>query len=103
MAFFFVGRQKVFCESSLKASKWFHSLPLDAISEYSSLALNGGGVCDERKKALERRKNSVPVGKATKDKNKEEKWHWMKHEENNEHERESNLQSQLLISWDIIM
>lgn len=25
--FFFVGWQKLFCESSLKASKWFHSLP----------------------------------------------------------------------------
>lgn len=55
------------------------------------------------KKGIREKKNSVPVGKATKDKNKEEKWHWMKHEENNVHERESNLQSQLLISWDIIM
>lgn len=87
LAIFFVGWQKLFfCESSLKASKWFHSFPLDAISEYSSLALNGGGgVCDERKKALERRKNFCSrwyIFSNKREKNKEEKWQWMMHEEN---------------------
>lgn len=61
-----------FVKAHLKLPNDFILSPLDAISEYSSLALNGGGgVCDERKeKALESSRWYIST---TKEEKKEEK------------------------------